>query len=70
VLVIGVQQKSPAEMSGVLVGDIIKSIDEVPITDPVSFAAFMQTHNWGRQVFLQINRKGVNITLPVDLSNR
>ncbi len=70
VLVIGVQQKSPAELSGVLVGDVIESIDDQPITDLLSFTTFMQTHNWGTQVFLQVNRKGAALTIPVQLSNR
>jgi S1-C subfamily serine protease len=70
VLVIGVQQKSPAALSGVLLGDVIESIDGQPITDALSFTTFMQTHNWGPRVFLQVNRKGVNLTLPVQLSDQ
>ncbi len=70
VVVIGVQQKSPAELSGVLLGDVIESIDGQPIADALSFTTFMQTHNWGPRVFLQVNRKGSEITIPVQLSNR
>jgi len=70
VLVIGVQQKSPAALSGVLLGDVIESIDGQPITDALSFTTFMQTHNWGPRVFLQVNRKGVNLTIPVQLSDQ
>jgi serine protease Do len=70
VVVIGVQPKSPAELSGVLLGDVIESIDGQPIADALSFTTFMQTHNWGSRVFLQVNRKGVSLTIPVQLSNR
>ena len=48
----------------------IESIDGQPIADALSFTTFMQTHNWGPRVFLQVNRKGSEITIPVQLSNR
>jgi S1-C subfamily serine protease len=69
-LVEGIQQNSPAALSGVHLGDVIESIDGQPITDAPSFIEFMQTHNWGPRVFLQVNRKGANLTIPVQLSNR
>jgi S1-C subfamily serine protease len=69
-LVIGVEQKSPAESAGVLVGDIITSIDGQPIKGDVEFLAFLQTHNWGPEVLLQIDRKGNSLNLPVQISSQ
>jgi serine protease Do len=68
--VTGVEAKSPAESAGVLVGDIIKSIDGEPIEGDFEFIAFLKTHNWGPKVLLQISRKGANLTLPVQISNQ
>jgi serine protease Do len=69
VLVIGVQKDSPAYLAGVLIGDVIISIDGQPITNAPDFVAFMATHNWGAQVLLQVNRKGDELIIPVQISN-
>ena len=70
VLVIDVQKGSPAEAAGVLIGDVIVSIDGQPITGGLELMNFLQTHDWNPQVLLQINRKGIESTIPVQISNR
>jgi serine protease Do len=65
-----VQEKSPAEAAGVLVGDVITAIDGQAIAGPMNFLNFLQTHNWGSQVLLRVNRKGTEITVPVNVTNQ
>lgn len=67
--VTGVERKSPAESAGVLVGDVIKSIDGQAIEGDIDFINFLQTHNWGSRVILQVSRKGSLISLPVHISS-
>jgi serine protease Do len=67
-LVVGVTEQSPAELAGVLVGDIIASIDEKPIKDAASFSAYLQTLNWGAQMILKVLRKGAEYTISIQLS--
>lgn len=67
-LVVDVVKGTPAERAGILVGDIILSIDKEPIADPLAFARFMQTHQWGSQVLVEVNRKGAALTVPVHIA--
>jgi S1-C subfamily serine protease len=69
VLVIDVQKESPADLAGVIIGDVIVSIDGQPITNAPDFVAFMATHSGGAQVLLQVNRKGTDRIIPVQISN-
>jgi serine protease Do len=66
----GIQEKSPAEAAGVRVGDIIVSIDNEPITSAAGILNFLQTHNWGPEVIVRVNRNGTDLTLHVQLANR
>ncbi len=66
-LVVGVGEQSPAELAGILVGDIIISIDEKPIKEAASFSAYLQTLNWGARMILKVLRKGAEHTITVQL---
>jgi serine protease Do len=66
-LVVGVGEQSPAERAGILVGDIVTSIDEKPIKDAASFAAYLQTLNWGAQISVKVLRKGAEHTFSIQL---
>jgi serine protease Do len=68
-LVLGVLRDSPADRAGVLAGDVIVSIDGQRIIDGLEFLAYLQTHNWGAQAILQVNRKGTDRTITVRISN-
>jgi serine protease Do len=69
-LVLDVQRDSPADRAGVLVGDVIVSIDGHPTKDGLEFVSYLQTHNWGGQAKLQVNRKGTDLTLTVIISEQ
>jgi len=68
VLVTDVVKDSPAARSGILVGDVIVSIDGQAITDALAFISFLQTHQWNERVLLQVNRKGIELSIPVLIS--
>lgn len=67
-LVLDIQRNSPAERAGILIGDVILSIDGQVVADGFEFASFLQTHNWGDQAIIQVNRKGIEHSIPVQLS--
>jgi serine protease Do len=69
-LVLDIQRNSPAEMAGILIGDVILSIDGQVIIDGFEFASYLQTHTWGSQAVIVVNRKGIEHTIPVQLSNK
>jgi hypothetical protein len=66
-LVIDVSKQSPADLAGVLIGDVIMAMGGQPITDAPSFASFLQTLDWGAQLELRILRKGTELTITVQL---
>jgi len=66
-LVIDVAKQLPADLAGVLVGDIIVAMDGQTITDAASFASHLQTRTWGSELELKIYRKGMERTLKVHL---
>ncbi|MBP1610598.1 MAG: periplasmic trypsin-like serine protease DegP [Acidobacteria bacterium] len=68
-LVLGVAPKLPADLAGVMIGDIIVSIDGQPILDPLGFTSFFLTHTWGPQSILKVIRKGTEHTIIVQLGD-
>jgi S1-C subfamily serine protease len=64
-----VAPKLPADLAGVMIGDIIVSIDGQPILDPLGFTSFFLTHAWGSQSILKVIRKGTEHTLIVQLGD-
>lgn len=69
-LVIDVAKQMPADLAGVHVGDIIVAMDGQPITDASSFAAYLETRDWGSRLELKLVRKGVERTITVHLPDR
>jgi hypothetical protein len=67
ILVTGVKEKTPADLAGVLEGDIITAMDGKPIKDALSFSSYLQTLNWGAQLTLKVLRKGSEKTIAVQL---
>ncbi len=66
-LVVGVTKQTPADLAGVLVGDVIVAIDGEPIKDSLSFSSYLQTLSWGAQLKLKVLRKELEKTILVQL---
>jgi serine protease Do len=66
-LVVGVEDQTPAKLAGILVGDIIVSIDGKPITDSLSFSSYLETLNWGARMGMKVLRKGAERTIEIQL---
>ena len=70
VVVTGVVEDSPAKMAGVIAGDVIKSIENLPIND-LSDAAYVLNHKApGQLVELAVLRSGAKINLGFRLGSK
>jgi S1-C subfamily serine protease len=66
-LVIGVAKQMPADLAGILVGDVIVAIEGQPIVDIPSFASYLQTHIWGSRPAIRILRGGIERVIVVQI---
>jgi S1-C subfamily serine protease len=57
-LVVSVEPGSPAAQAGVLLGDVILSLDQVPIAHPRDLLPFLEEDRIGREASLRIFRAG------------
>jgi S1-C subfamily serine protease len=71
VILINIEPKSPAEVGGLLLGDILISWDNIPIADPGSVRAFLNRGDRiGQQVNLGAIRGGVLMELAIEIGER
>jgi S1-C subfamily serine protease len=69
-LVVGVEDRSPAGKSGILVGDILVSLDGTPIADTDELQALLTDDRVGREVLVGVARGGKLQTLRVIVGER
>jgi serine protease Do len=65
--VANVDKQKPADLAGLIVGDVIVAMDNQPISDAMSFTSFLLTHNWGDRLMLRVLRKGAEHTITIPL---
>ncbi len=71
IILINVEPQSPAEIGGLLLGDILISWDDTPIADPADVRAFLNRGDRvGQQVKLGVIRGGVKIELSIEIGER
>jgi uncharacterized iron-regulated protein len=63
--VIIVQEGSPGAQAGVKVGDVMQSLDGVPLTDKETFSRLMAAKRWGDSATLVVTRGSETLTLKV-----
>ncbi|KAG8526097.1 uncharacterized protein KY384_000090 [Bacidia gigantensis] len=66
-LIVQVEQKSPAEQGGLLLGDTLLSVSGQQITDVDSLRSQLRQHHAGQEIALNLLRGGVLLTLAVTL---
>ena len=69
VIVTDIDEDSPAAHSGMKAGDIVKTIDFLPIDSVPKYTAFLYMHQRGKPLQMEVLRAGKTVTLsmaPVD----
>jgi S1-C subfamily serine protease len=69
-LVVTIAPASPAETSGLLLGDIIVAIEGAAVHDVRSLHAHLDTENIGKSITLEIVRGGHLLKLPVTVGEK
>ena len=69
-LVVGVKDASPAAEAGLLVGDLLMALDDVPLTSPEELIDLLVGDRVGRAVTLRVQRGGSEVTVPVTPAER
>ena len=69
-LVVGVEDGSPAGKGGILLGDILVSLDDTPVTDTDELQALLTGGRVGREVPVDVVRGGELQTLRVTVGER
>jgi S1-C subfamily serine protease len=70
-ILIHVEPQSPAELGGLLLGDILVSWEGTPIADPANIRAFLNRGDCiDQQVKLGVIRGGVLMELPIEIAER
>lgn len=70
VVVIGVSPGSPAETSGILLGDVIVSFDGKPVRSPVDLLELLEGDRVGKTVDVQLTRGGGPARVSVTVAER
>jgi len=66
----GFAEKSSAKEAGLKEGDVVVKIDESPIKSSSALIEYIGRHRPGDRVNVVVNRKGKEVTIPVELKNR
>ncbi len=69
-LIVGVEDDSPAGGAGIITGDMIVAIDGAPVTNPGQLLDTLSDKSEGDGVELEIIRGGASMSLHVDLGGR
>jgi hypothetical protein len=70
ILVAEVENQSPAEKAGILSNDILLSLDGQKLYSPTQLSALVASSHIGKQVAIQLIRKGKLTTLKADIGQR
>jgi C-terminal processing protease CtpA/Prc len=63
--VINVQKGTPADKAGIKVGDVLVSVDGVPIADKEVYSRLMAAKRWGDSATIVVQRGPETVTLTV-----
>jgi S1-C subfamily serine protease len=66
----GFAEQSSAKKAGLKEGDVVTKIDDAPIRSNTALIEYIGRRRPGDKVNVTVNRKGKEITIPVELKNR
>jgi S1-C subfamily serine protease len=69
-LIVRVQEGSPAEQGGLLLGDVVVTLDGQPVTDPDGLQSLLTGDRVDRQVPVEVIRAGAFHTVPLTVGQR
>jgi serine protease DegQ len=69
-LIVGVEEDSPASQSGLMIGDILVALEGRSLTDPDELISLLSGSLVGKEVQIEILRAGQPLTLPVRVGER
>jgi S1-C subfamily serine protease len=70
VIVINVEANGPADRAGVLIGDVLISLDRQPISDTGDVQAMLGSESVGKTLNAQIIRGGALVEVPIAIGER
>jgi S1-C subfamily serine protease len=69
-LILAAEAETPAGRAGLLVGDILLSLDNTPVRDPMDLRHFLAGRNPGDKIRIGLLRGGERKELDVELGER
>ncbi len=69
-IVFEVDADTPAEAAGILAGDIVIAVDDVPIAGPAGLVAVIRDHEPGDEIEVVVRRADELLTLTAELAER
>ena len=69
-MVVSASPGSPADVAGVLIGDILVALDDTPIADPAELLALLSADRVGKSVTARIVRGGEPMTVAITVGER
>jgi S1-C subfamily serine protease len=69
-LLITVANGGPADRAGLMVGDIILSIDDSPVAEPADLLAVLEPDTIGKTLHVRVLRGGTLVELKVTIGER
>ena len=70
IYVVDVNEKSPAASSGIKTGDVITSIDDIPINNMIELKEYIFSKSPGETISINISRGYIELNINVVLTNK
>jgi S1-C subfamily serine protease len=69
-MVIGIEEKGPADAAGLLPGDVLVAVDGEPVSDPSELLGLLGPERVGQRVSARVVRAGKSQTVTIDVGER
>lgn len=69
-MVVSVDPDGPADRAGMLLGDVLLTLDDAPVSDPADVLALLGAERVGQAITVRALRAGQAVTVPVTVGER